>query len=133
MSIESQFVKISEQLLGDDCGVEQGRMLNSAGLKISGRFFAFTTKSQLVVKLPAARVTELIANGAGQPCEPRKGRPMREWILLTPTERGLVHRPRGRSARLRRRPREPLAGQPPDQERVVDLTLRKEPAGDRGT
>lgn len=86
MSIESQFANVSDQLLGDDSRVEQGRMLHSAGLKTTGKFFAFTTKSQLVVKLPAARVAELIANGAGKPCEPRKGRPMREWILLTPAD-----------------------------------------------
>ena len=86
MSIESQFANVSEKLLGDDPRVEQGRMLHSAGLKTTGKFFAFTTKDQLVVKLPATRVAELIANGAGQPCEPRKGRPMREWIVLTPAD-----------------------------------------------
>jgi len=86
MSIESYFANVSEQLLGDDRRVEQGRMLHSAGLKTTGKFFAFTTKGQLVVKLPAARVAELLANGAGQPCEPRKGRPMREWIVLTPAD-----------------------------------------------
>lgn len=125
MSIESQFANVSEQLLGDDCGVEQGRMLNSAGLKISGKFFAFTTKSQLVVKLPAARVTELIANGAGQPCEPRKGRPMREWILLTPSDEDActAHVVEARDFVAGHTNRLPVR---PTREHVVDLTLRKE-------
>ncbi len=83
MSGEGQFALIAERLLGDD-GVEQGRMLRATGLKTAGKFFAFATKGELVVKLPAPRVVELIASGAGRPCDPRKGRPMREWVRLTP-------------------------------------------------
>jgi hypothetical protein len=85
MSVGSQFAKVAERLLGDD-GVEQGRMLRADGLKTAGRFFAFTTKEDLVVKLPAARVDELIASGAGRPCDPRKGRPMRDWVRPTPAD-----------------------------------------------
>ncbi|MGW6144547.1 hypothetical protein [Streptomyces sp. NPDC055140] len=39
-----------------------------------------------MVKLPAARVAELIEVGAGRPCAPRPGRPMRQWVRLTPAD-----------------------------------------------
>jgi len=60
-------------------------MLRAPDLKTAGRFFAFTSKGALVVKLPATRVDELIAKGEGQPCSPGRGRAMREWVRLAPT------------------------------------------------
>lgn len=84
-SVPSQFAEVADRLLGD-AGVERGRKLHAPALKVRGRFFAFTTKGELVVKLPAARVYELIARGAGRPCDPGKGRPMREWVRLTPAD-----------------------------------------------
>jgi hypothetical protein len=61
---------------------EEGRMLRSPGLRTGGRFYAFTSGDEVIVKLPAARVADLVASGAGQPCSPRPGRPMREWVRL---------------------------------------------------
>lgn len=86
MSVETQFANVSKRLFGDGGGVEEGRILHSAGLETTGKFFAFTRNGELVVKLPAARVAELIADGIGRPFEPRRGRQMREWIVLTPAE-----------------------------------------------
>lgn len=63
-------------------GDEQGRMLRSPALRASGRCYAFTTGDAMVVKLPAARVAQLIAAGLGEPCAPRPGRPMREWVRV---------------------------------------------------
>lgn len=40
----------------------------------------------LVVKLPAARVAEFVATGTGRACDPSGGRPMRQWVRLTPTD-----------------------------------------------
>jgi len=82
------FESVSRQLLDAHPKDERGRMLHCAGLKTAGTFYAFTTKGTLVVKLPAARVDALIATGAGQPCAPSKGRPMREWVRLTPADEG---------------------------------------------
>jgi hypothetical protein len=84
--VEEIFAGVSRHLLDEYPGDEHGRMLQSTGLKTAGKFFAFTTKGELVVKLPAARVTELIGSGAGQPCDPGRGRPMREWVRLTPAD-----------------------------------------------
>ncbi len=88
VQFDDVFESVSRRLLDAHPGDERGRMLHSAGLKTAGTFYAFTTKGALVVKLPAARVDELIANGAGQPCAPAKGRPMREWVRLTPADEG---------------------------------------------
>lgn len=72
------------KLLEEHPGDERGRMLHSPGLKTAGKFYAFVTGEDLIVKLPAARVTELIATRVGRLCEPRQGRPMKQWVRLTP-------------------------------------------------
>jgi hypothetical protein len=69
-------------------GVERGRMLSATGLRDpkAGKFFAFTTRGMLVVKLPAERVSELISTGEGQVFDAGKGRPMKEWVGLAPAD-----------------------------------------------
>ncbi len=81
-----RFAAVSAKLLAQDPAIEQGRTLHAPGLKISGKFFAFASRDELYVKLPAARVQELLGSGAGRPCEIRKGSPMREWIRLSPID-----------------------------------------------
>src|SRR5712692_2379788 len=57
----------------------------SGALKSGGRIFAMLTRARLVVKLPRARVDQLVAAGRGRPFEPRRdGRLMREWLDLEP-------------------------------------------------
>ncbi len=57
-------------------------MLRSPGLKTAGKFYAFATSADLVIKLPASRVDELIDSGRGLRCSPRPGRPMKEWVRI---------------------------------------------------
>ncbi|GAA1323359.1 hypothetical protein [Pseudonocardia xinjiangensis] len=63
-------------------GAERGRGFGSAALKVDGSIFAMLTRERLVVKLPAARVAQLIDVGAGEPFEAGRGRPMREWLTV---------------------------------------------------
>ena len=87
VQVAELFESVSAQLLASHPGDDRGRMLRSPGLKTGGKFFAFATKDDLVVKLPAARVAELIVTGAGRPCRPARGRPMREWVRVRPADR----------------------------------------------
>jgi hypothetical protein len=64
-------------------GDDQAPMLRSPGLRTGGRFYGFAAGADLVVKLPAARVRQLVDSGLGLPCSPRPGRPMREWVRVT--------------------------------------------------
>ena len=63
-----------------------GRGFGAEALKINNRIFAMLAGGRLVVKLPRARVAELIETGRGQPFDGGKGTPMKEWITLTGDE-----------------------------------------------
>jgi hypothetical protein len=84
MSAPDRFASVAADLTGRDETIEQGRMLRAPGLKVFGRFFAFATREDIVIKLSAARVQELIASGAGEPCAIRNVAPIREWVRLRP-------------------------------------------------
>ena len=62
--------------------VTRGSMFGSQGLRTGTKFFAVWWHDQLVLKLPPARLTELVEAGAGRPFEPMEGRRMNGWILL---------------------------------------------------
>src|SRR3954469_17528534 len=65
--------------------VTPGTMFGSNGLRTGKKFFAIWWHEQLVVKLPADRLQELVAGGGGEPFEPMPGRRMNGWLLLTGT------------------------------------------------
>ena len=60
--------------------VEQGTMMGSRCLRVGGEFACMvdTRNGQLIVKLPAARVRELIEEGTTEPFAPA-GRVFKEW------------------------------------------------------
>jgi hypothetical protein len=53
------------------------------GEKIGGKLFALDVRGNLVVKLPKPRVDELVAAKRGTRFEPRPGRVMKEWLVVT--------------------------------------------------
>lgn len=79
---ESVFAAVRERVLTDFPQDGEGKMLNAIGLKTGGKFYAFASRSGVMLKLPAADVRDIIASGAGVPCETKPGRPMKEWVTL---------------------------------------------------
>ena len=65
--------------------LEKGWGAGNFVLKVRKKIFVMTIKDDLVAKLPAARVAELVGEGAGRPFDPRKnGRVMKEWVVVPP-------------------------------------------------
>jgi hypothetical protein len=85
MSVQDLFDEVSLRLLGQDTGVERARMFNSVGLKTAGKFFATMSGEELLLKLPAPRVQELVAGGTGRPFH-SGGRLMKEWVCVRPAD-----------------------------------------------
>jgi hypothetical protein len=62
--------------------VTRGKMFGCEGLRTGRKFFTIRWHEQLVVKLPADRLAEVIAAGQGEPFEPMEGRRMNGWTVL---------------------------------------------------
>lgn len=82
-SARDRFDELAVDHLGQP-GVSPGRMFDSEGLKVHGKFFALLSGERVVLKVPAAQAAALVAAGDAVPFEPGPGRRMREWVVLTP-------------------------------------------------
>jgi hypothetical protein len=65
---------------GNESGAQ--RAFGATSLKTDGRIFAMLVKDRLVVKLPARRVEELVAEGVGERFDPGHGRIQKEWLSV---------------------------------------------------
>ncbi|OBI94264.1 hypothetical protein [Mycobacterium sp. 1245805.9] len=81
-SAEANFWAVAEPLL-TAATVTRSTMMGLPCLRSSGRFFASFDRrtAALLVKLPAARVNELIQSGDAEPFAP-SGRRFREWAAI---------------------------------------------------
>src|SRR5438093_7977569 len=79
---EQAFARLAARFR-DTPGVTEGTGFGSnPGLRVAGKIFAMISRGQLVVKLSAERVDELVAGGVASRFDAGKGRPMKEWASV---------------------------------------------------
>jgi len=68
----------------------EGTMMGMRCLRVDGEFLAmvFQKTGQLIIKLPEARVSEVIYGGSGSEFSPA-GRKFREWVAVDEVDRNL--------------------------------------------
>lgn len=65
-----------------------GKGFGSGALKVGKKIFAMiSSRAEFVVKLPSARAAELVASGCGAYFDAGRGKPMKEWVVVTGGER----------------------------------------------
>jgi YjbR protein len=84
VSAEEEFTSIVDEMLREP-GVEEGAAFHNRGLKVGGKIFAMLVQGELVVKLPADRVAQLVGDGTGRPFESGR-RVMKEWVSVPPSD-----------------------------------------------
>jgi hypothetical protein len=85
---ETLFWQLAAVLQQEDPRIVEGTLMNGRCLRVGTEFLALVDDkgSGLVVKLPRARVADLIAGGVGQPFAPA-GRVFREWLSVPRPDR----------------------------------------------
>jgi TfoX/Sxy family transcriptional regulator of competence genes len=82
-AVEPAFAPIVAAFANDPA-VSRRRMFSSESvLSVGGKIFVMMVRGKLVLKLPEARVDELVAKGKGTHFDPGHGRLMKEWLSLT--------------------------------------------------
>jgi hypothetical protein len=77
-----RFGALTGALLGEPgVTLSESRGFSRDSLMVKGKLFAAVRGEVLMLKLPAERVTALIAGGQGAPFDANKGKPMKEWVL----------------------------------------------------
>ena len=85
---QAVFWELIEELQLEDTRVEEGTIMGGRCARVSGEFLGLVgfKGSGMVVKLPKARVAELIEQGHGQPFAPA-GKVFKEWVAIPKRDR----------------------------------------------
>ncbi len=83
---ETLFNDISESFLATP-NVTTAKMFGGSALKVSNKVFACLYKGKLVLKLPRARVDDLVASAGAVHFDSGTGRPAKEWVAIDPSRR----------------------------------------------
>jgi hypothetical protein len=87
---EQRYESLVKSILGGSraAQISDGKGFGSTGqLKVHGKIFAMLVRGKLVVKLRREHVDALVESGNGERFDAGKGKPMREWLALSPTSR----------------------------------------------
>ena len=85
MSPPERYALLVRAFMGRPGVTQGGRGFGATALRTGGRIFAMlSSRDEFVVKLPRARVDELVAAGEGARFEPGTGRVMKEWLAMRP-------------------------------------------------
>lgn len=78
---DALFRRLTHMLCHDDARVTRSTMMGFPCLRVDGKFFACVERASgnLIVKLPAERVNDLVRTGTGRPFAP-SGRVFKEWV-----------------------------------------------------
>jgi len=85
-TIDERFATVVKAFTHDPQVTRETRKgFGSGALKVRGKIFAMvSSRDEFVVKLPKARVDQLVQDGIGRRFEPGPGRVMKEWLALGP-------------------------------------------------
>jgi hypothetical protein len=88
MTSEDLFWRIAAELQATDARIVEGTIMNGRCLRVGKEFLALVDYkgSGLVVKLPQARVAELVRSGIGKPFAPA-ARVFKEWLSVPKPDR----------------------------------------------
>ena len=80
---DPRFAAVVTAVVGKSGVTRESRQgFGSGALKVNGKIFAMTPAAAFVVKIPKARVDELVNRSVGERFEPGLGRIMKEWLAL---------------------------------------------------
>jgi len=79
---QASFEAIADRLLSEPDVAEGTGFGSSPGLRVRDKIFAMLAPGGLVVKLPARRCAELVAEQMAKPFDRGHGRPLKEWVVL---------------------------------------------------
>lgn len=82
-NVSQSFARVVQAFARDARVTRGGRGFGANALKVDGKIFAMISSAeQFVVKLPAARVDEMVRSGMGRHFDARRGKRMKEWLAL---------------------------------------------------
>jgi len=90
MTAERRYLDLVAKFAGRQgvTDISEGKGFGSSGqLKVGDKIFAMLVRGELVLKLPRRRVDALVEQGEGTRFDAGKGKPMREWFVLSPTSK----------------------------------------------
>lgn len=90
MTYDELFWSLAAELSADDPRVVEGTIMGGRCLRVGKEFLGLVSfkGGGLVVKLPRARVAELIEAGTGEPVAPA-GKVFKEWVMIPEMDRKL--------------------------------------------